>query len=154
MIRLRHNLHRNNYLDRITSALRNLDRKIVDNTWKLNEVYLPYFKGLAERIQNICSPYDIRTILTNGLTLRRYLFRVKPPKNFVHLILQDGFFFSRNVFAIIIIIIIIIIISTFEFFHISVSWWFFTGVSVTASLLKFPGLVSGFWLFLAMLPFG
>ena len=26
-------------------------------------------------------------------------------------------------------------------FHISVSWWFFTGVWVTASLLKSPGLV-------------
>ena len=37
------------------------------------------FKGLAERIQKICSPYDIRTVFTSGLTLRRYLFRVKPP---------------------------------------------------------------------------
>ena len=39
--------------------------------------------------------------------------------------------------------------------HISVSWWFFTGVWVTACLLlKFPGLVSGFWPFSAMLSFG
>ena len=30
-------------------------------------------------------------------------------------------------------------------FHVSVSWWFFTGVWVTASLFKFPGLFSVFW---------
>ena len=35
----------------------------------------------------------------------------------------------------------IIIIYSFRVFHISVSWWFFTGVWVTASLLKCPGLV-------------
>ena len=39
-------------------------------------------------------------------------------------------------------------------FYISVSWWFFTGVWVTTSLLKSPGLVSGFWPFFAMLSFG
>ena len=39
-------------------------------------------------------------------------------------------------------------------FPISVSWWFFTGVWVIASLLKSPGLVSGSWPFLAMLSFG
>ena len=52
------------------------------------------------------------------------------------------------------IIIIIIIIYSFRVFHISVSWWFLTGVWVTASLLKSPGLVSGFWPLLAMLSFG
>ena len=36
-------------------------------------------------------------------------------------------------------------------FHISVSWWSFTGVWVTASLLKFPGLSSVFWPFSIML---
>ena len=51
------------------------------------------------------------------------------------------------------IIIIIIIIYSFRVFHISVSWWFFTGVWVTASLFKSPGLVSGFWPFLAILSF-
>ena len=44
-------------------------------------------------------------------------------------------------------IIIIIII------HISITWWFFTGVWVTASLLKSPGLVSVFWPSAAMLSF-
>ena len=37
---------------------------------------------LAERIQKICSPYDIRTVFTSGSTLQRYLFRVKPPTDF------------------------------------------------------------------------
>ena len=71
MIRLRHNLHRNNYPGCITSAPRNLDRRVEDNTRKLTTVCLPYVKGLAERIKNICSPYDIRTVFTSGSTLRR-----------------------------------------------------------------------------------
>ena len=58
------------------------------------------------------------------------------------------------VFVIIIIIIIIIIIYSFRVFHISVNWWFYTGVWLTASLLKSPGLVLGFWPFLAMPSFG
>ena len=81
MISLRHNLHRNNYLERKTSAPRNLDR-IEDNTRKLTTVCLPYVKGLAERIQNICSPYDIRAVFKSGSTLRRHLFRIKPPTEF------------------------------------------------------------------------
>ena len=39
-------------------------------------------------------------------------------------------------------------------FHISVSWWSFTGDWVTANLLKSPGLFSVFWPFLIMLLFG
>ena len=49
---------------------------------------------------------------------------------------------------------IIIIVYSFRVFHISVSWWFFTGVWVTACLLKSPGLFSVFWPFLIMLLFG
>ena len=45
-----HNLHRNNYPEPITSAPRNLDRRIHDNTRKLTTVCLPYVKGQAERI--------------------------------------------------------------------------------------------------------
>ena len=82
MISLRHNLHRNNYPERITSAPRNLVRRMEDNTRKLTTVCLPYVKGLAERIQKICNPYDIRTVFTRGSTLRRYLFLVKPPTEF------------------------------------------------------------------------
>ena len=82
MISLRHNLHRNNYPECITSAPRNLDRRIEDNTPKLTTVCLLYVKGLAKRIQKICSPRDIRTVFTSGSTLQRYLFQVKPPTEF------------------------------------------------------------------------
>ena len=82
MIRLRHNLHRNNYPDRITLATRKLDKRIEDNTRKITTVCLPYVKGLAKRIQKIWSPYDIRTVFTSGSTLQRYLFWVKPPTKF------------------------------------------------------------------------
>ena len=82
MISLRHNLHCSNYPERITSAPRNLCRRIEDNARKLITVYLLYVKGLAERIQKICSLYDIRTVFTSGSTLQRYLFWVKPPREF------------------------------------------------------------------------
>ena len=82
MISLRQNLHRNNYPEPITSTPKNLDWRIKDNTRKVTTVCLPYVKGLAERIQKICSPYDIRTVFTSGSTLRRYPFRVKPPTEF------------------------------------------------------------------------
>ena len=39
-------------------------------------------------------------------------------------------------------------------FHISFRRWFFTGVWVTASLLKSPGLFTVFWPFSIMLSFG
>ena len=39
-------------------------------------------------------------------------------------------------------------------FHISVSRWFFTGVWVTTSFLKSPGLFLVFWSFSIMLSFG
>ena len=44
-------------------------------------------------------------------------------------------------------LLLIIIIYSFRVFHVSVSWGVFIGVWVTASLLKSPGLLSGFWLF-------
>ena len=47
-----------------------------------------------------------------------------------------------------------LLFNSFRVFHIGVSWWFFTGVWVTASLLKSPGLVSGFLASAAMLSFG
>ena len=82
MISLRHNLHHNNYLGHITSAPRNLDRRIENNIRKLTTVCLTNVKGLAERIQKICSPYDIGTIFTTGSALRKYLFWVKLPTKF------------------------------------------------------------------------
>ena len=39
-------------------------------------------------------------------------------------------------------------------FNISVSWWYFTGDWVTASLLNFPGIFLVFWQFSIMLLFG
>ena len=82
MISLRHNLHCNNYPERITSAPRNLDSRIEDNPRKLTTVCLPYVKGLAERIQKICSSYNINTIFTSGSNLQSYLLRVKPLTEF------------------------------------------------------------------------
>ena len=43
------------------------------------------------------------------------------------------------------ILIIIIILLLESFFYISVKWWFFTGISETASHFKSPGLFSAFW---------
>ena len=82
MISLRQNLHRNFYPECITSAPRNLDRRMEDNTQKLTTVCLPYVKGLAERIQKIYCPYDIRTVFTSDSPLWRYLFWVKSPMEF------------------------------------------------------------------------
>ena len=45
-------------------------------------------------------------------------------------------------------------IYSFRFFQLSVSWWIFTGVWVTASLLQSPGIFSVFWPFSIMLLFG
>ena len=75
MISLRYNLHLNNHPERMTSAPRNLDSRIEDNTRKLTAVCLPYVKELPERIQKTCSPYYTRTVFTSGSTLRRYLIR-------------------------------------------------------------------------------
>ena len=82
MISLRHNLHCNNYPEHITSAPRNLDRRIEDNTQKLTTLCLPFIKGLTKRIQKICSPYDIRTVFTSSSTLWRDFFQVKLPMEF------------------------------------------------------------------------
>ena len=82
MISLRHKLYRYNYPDRIPSAPRNLDRRIEENTRKLTTVCLPYIKELAERIQKICRPFEIKTLFTSGSTLQRYLFRIKPRTEF------------------------------------------------------------------------
>ena len=60
------------------SAPRNLDRRIENNNHKPSTVYLSCVKGLAERIQKICSLYDIRTVFTSDSTL----FKVKPPTEF------------------------------------------------------------------------
>ena len=68
---------------------------------------------------------------------------------------------SLCILDLVILILIIILVSHYyhyiyflRVFHISVSWWSFTGVWVTANLLKSPGLFSVFWPFSIMLSFG
>ena len=46
------------------------------------------------------------------------------------------------------------IYSLLKVFHTSVSWWFFTGVRMTASFLTSPGLFSVFWPISTLLYFG
>ena len=50
--------------------------------------------------------------------------------------------------------IVIIILPFWDFFYTSISWCLLIGFWVTATLLKFPGLFSVFWLILIMLYFG
>ena len=52
MISLRHNLHRNNYPERITSAPRDLDRRIEDDT-RINDKIFITWANLIERIREL-----------------------------------------------------------------------------------------------------
>ena len=63
---------------------------------------------------------------------------------------------SHFCFLVIVILLSIVLSVSFliRVFHISVSWWSFTGVWVTASLLKSPGLFSEFWPLSVLLQFG
>ena len=49
------------------------------------------------------------------------------------------------------VVVVVVIIYSLRVFHISVSWWSFTEVLVSVSLLKPPGLFSVFWPFSTML---
>ena len=51
------------------------------------------------------------------------------------------------------IIIIIIIVLLWRAFHANVRWWFLSGVSVTASFHKCPGILSVFWSIVIMLKY-
>ena len=74
-------------------------------------------------------------------TGRDYLNRLylKIPENFVLLILPDGFQVA------LIIIIIIIIITLHVSFYTGKGWWALTGIQVTESLFRFPGLILVFY---------
>ena len=72
-------------------------------------------------------------------------------RSLVHLL---NFFFFFFFFFFLLLLLLLLLLLFIRVFHISVSWWFFTSVWVTASLLKSPGLVSGFCPFSAMLSFG
>ena len=80
---LRNKLHYNNYPEIITLAPRNLDQMTENNIQKLTIVCFPYVKGLTKKIQKIYSPYDMGTIFRSGSTLQKYLFWVKPPKEYM-----------------------------------------------------------------------
>ena len=73
--------------------------------------------------------------------------------NYRHFMFHS-FFFSSLTRSTYFSIITVIIIYSFRVFHTSVKWWSFTRVWVTVSFLKSPGLVTGFWPFLAVLSFG
>ena len=79
MISLRDNLHRNNYSESITSATSNLNRTTENCTRKNTTICRSYFTGQTEKILKMCGPFDIRTIFMGGMTLRKYLSKVKPP---------------------------------------------------------------------------
>ena len=55
------------------------------------------------------------------------------------------------IIIIIVVVVVVVVVHSLRVFHISFSWWFFTGVWVTASHLKPPGFFSVFWPFLTML---
>ena len=79
---LRGNFHRNNYPEIITSTTRNLDQTTKNNTRKLTPVFLSFVKGLAEKIQQICCSY-IKIVFRSGTTLRKYIFQVKSPSEYM-----------------------------------------------------------------------
>ena len=75
MKRLRENLYRNSYPERILSAPRNLARTTENDTRKLIILFLPFVKGPAKKLY---PPYDTRTIFRRGTAIQKYLFRSKP----------------------------------------------------------------------------
>ena len=66
---MRKNLYCNKYIKGITSVPRNPDRMTEKDAQKVTTVCLPDVKGLTEKIQKICSLYDIRTIFRSGMIL-------------------------------------------------------------------------------------
>ena len=102
------------------------------------------------------APIKIGTIITfmfnrffNSLASSRYLSFF----SYSFSIIQWSAETAKSTILKILFIIIIIIIYSFRVFHISVSWWSFTKIWVRASLLKSPGLISGFWPFPVILSF-
>ena len=67
--------------------------------------------------------------------------------NLLHLLIMWLIVLSRSLHN----LHLLFIIYSLRVFHISISWWSFTGVWVTASILKSPGLFTVFWLFSIML---
>lgn len=79
MTRLKNTLRRNNYPDSILSTKGNNRVREENDSQKPPTVCLPYMRGVSEKIQKVCAPYNIRTVFKSESTLRRHLVRVKPP---------------------------------------------------------------------------
>ena len=69
----------------------------------------------------------------------------------ISLIIEGKCWFFNDVFFLLKTILLIIIFYSFGGFHTTTSWWSFTGVWETASLLKSSGLYSVFWPILIIL---
>ena len=95
-----------------------------------------------DRILSFFFFFFLRSGRQNVLFVFKWLRLVPNKKKLYSLFLRYfllSVFLISNFYLVVVIIIIIIIIIT-RLFHISVSWWSFTGDWVTASLLKSPGL--------------
>ena len=90
------------------------------------------------------------------LLLLLLLLLLFTPLEFFTSVLADGFSleFEWQQVLLSLLLLLLLLLLLFRVFHISISWWSSTGVWVTASLLKSPGLFSVFWPFNIMLLFG
>ena len=91
------------------------------------------------------SSFSILADLNNALVKRvSILPLISSPSSFysklVRTVVSAPLIFDITV-TVISLLLLLLLFTPLEFFHISVNWWFFTEVWVTASLLKSPGLV-------------
>ena len=98
---------------------------------------------------------DDHWVWSSGWDYMIRLYR-KVPEKFLHLIFLVGFWVVYIVCVHMIkfklnLVLMVLLLRIWEFFH--TNRWFLTGVWVTASLLKSPGLFSVFWLISTMLLF-
>ena len=122
---------------------------VVGLKWRLHQMKLVFLvqvtKGLIKGLEDLEIWGRVETIQTTALLrsariLRRVL-ETWVSKTTVKSSVNAGEK-TRSL-----LLLLLLLSNSFRVFHISVSWWFFNGVWVTASLLKSPGLVSGFWPF-------
>ena len=95
----------------------------------------------------------IRRILICACTIDKYgqiLISWKFPVDHIcHLVMPSLLLplceFDLLLLSLLLLLLLLLLFTLWEFFHIGVNWWSFTGVGVTASLLTPPGLFSVFW---------
>ena len=142
-VKLKESKKRNKYLD-LAWELKKL--------WHMKVTVIPIVigafgtvtKGLVQELEGLETRGREETIQTNYSIVATEQNTKKSPRDLRRLAVSQTPLKNSQM----------IIVYSFRVFHTSVSWWFLTGVWVTASLLKSPGLVSGFWPFLAMPSFG